>query len=122
MFSGPFPDVTIQLTPCLTFKYQSRRDMSVTYTHEGIQKVFDVSIRLRRYDNYLEHAVPLLGTGGKLALSGPFKTLVERTHDFNEQMQVRGPQPFVLVEKAVTAPLSCPRPVPLMLQVRAVAD
>lgn len=80
--------MTIKLTSCLTFKFVSRMESSVTFTHEGLQRVFDTSVRLKRYSSYLENAVPILGSGGKLSLKGPFKTLVERTHEFNEQMQV----------------------------------
>lgn len=81
--------MTIKLTSCLTFKFVSRMESSVTFTHEGLKRVFNTSVRLKRYSSYLENAVPILGSGGKLSLNGPFKTLVERTHEFNEQMQVR---------------------------------
>ena len=95
---GPLPEVQIKLNPYLTFRYENRRAMSVIFGHEGVASSFDVSVKLRRYDSYLAHSHPILGSGGKLSVDCPFKTLVERAKEFSDQMQVR-----VLTHQAIRA-------------------
>jgi len=90
-FAGPFSSemVNIQLNPSLSFHFQSRMKMSVTFAHHGYSRVFDVSIRLKRYDSYTDRAKPILGSGGKLQVQVMSPSLVERAKIFNDTMQVR---------------------------------
>jgi hypothetical protein len=62
--------------------------MRVRFVHEGVCRDFDVGVKLRRYDSYLDHSVQVMGGHGKLALKCPFKSLVQRSQEFVELMKV----------------------------------
>ena len=85
----PQEPVTITLNSCLSFVFTDRFNIACKFVCEGAAREFDLSLKLRRMDTYLDHATRSK-TGsqrGKLVPDIKHTTLVQRHDETNDAMK-----------------------------------
>lgn len=85
--AGTLPDreVVVRLNEYLTFRFKSLREMQLSFKCENISRDFDLGVKKRREDSYLDHAKR--STGGKLIPQIKNVTLKDRQVEFNKKMR-----------------------------------
>lgn len=83
--------MTITLNGCLSFTFADRFNIAVKFVCEGAARDFDLSLKLRRRDSYLENATRTKygANRGKLVPNIEYTTLVQRHGEANEAMKMK---------------------------------
>jgi len=87
---GPFEkygDLNIEINKNLFFSMKSRRDMKIKFVYDNFSKDFDVSMKLRRYDSYMDNAKYNPATHQLDIPLQSHKSLIRRTDDFTRNMK-----------------------------------
>jgi len=81
----PVNPISVELNDYLTFKMKdTREDMTLTFKDESTIHTFDIGLKLKRTDTYLDNCTRL--PGGHLLPKLEYKTLKNRQAEFNNKM------------------------------------
>lgn len=87
----PVNPIDIHMTKSLTLTFVDKFTISVRFNHEGMNRVFDLGMKLRRMTSYLETSDRVRSgpNVGKLEPRFDHTNLVERQAAFNQQMKAK---------------------------------